>query len=256
MTTPRGRGRERSLLARWALFGFVCLTVAGLTALGVWQLERRVWKLDLIARVNARVHAAPVAPPGPADWPAISTAKDEYLRVRLSGRFLNDRETFVQALTELGPGFWVLTPLKTDHGFIVLINRGFVPPARRAGAEHDVISGETSITGLLRISEPKGRFLRPNDPKAGRWYSRDVAAIAAARGLTDVAPYFIDAEAGANPAAWPRGGLTVLSFPNNHLIYALTWFSLALLLAGGTLYNVREEWRGRHEAAADPGSRC
>jgi surfeit locus 1 family protein len=249
VTGPRGGEPRRSPLARLALLVLVGLAVAGLTALGVWQLERRVWKLDLIARVNARVHAAPIAPPGPADWPAISTAKDEYVRVRLIGRFLNDRETLVQALTDLGPGFWVLTPLKTDRGFLVLVNRGFVPPERRAAVLHSGVSGETSVTGLLRISEPKGRFLRPNDPAAERWYSRDVAAIAAARGLADVAPYFVDAEAGADPKAWPRGGLTVISFPNNHLVYALTWFSLALLLAGVTLYNVWEEWHGRHEAA-------
>jgi surfeit locus 1 family protein len=249
VTDPRGGEPRRSPLARLALLILVGLVVAGLTALGVWQLERRVWKLDLIARVDARVHAAPIAPPGPADWPAIATAKDEYLRVHLNGRFLNDRETLVQALTDLGPGFWVLTPLKTDQGFLVLVNRGFVPPERRASALHGQISGETSVTGLLRISEPKGRFLRPNDPAAERWYSRDVAAIAAARGLPDVAPYFVDAEAGTDPKAWPRGGLTVLSFPNNHLVYALTWFSLALLLAGVTLYNAREEWRGRRGAA-------
>lgn len=254
MTDPRGGEPRRSPLARFALLVFTALAVAGLSALGVWQLERRVWKLDLIARVEARVHAAPIAPPGPADWPAISTAKDEYLRVRLTGRFLNDRETFVQALTDLGPGFWVLTPLKTDRGFLVLVNRGFVPPEQRAAARHGTMSGETSVTGLLRISEPKGRFLRPNEPAVARWYSRDVAAIAAARGLSDVAPYFVDAEAGADPKVWPRGGLTVVSFPNNHLVYALTWFSLALLLAGVTLYNVREEWRGRREAAGETGS--
>jgi len=252
--TSLGGGPRRSPLARLVLLLSVGLAVAGLTALGVWQIERRAWKLDLIARVDARVHAAPIAPPGPADWPAISAAKDEYLRVRLTGRFLNDRETSVQALTDIGPGFWVLTPLKTDAGFLVLVNRGFVPPERRAAALHGTISGETRVTGLLRISEPKGRFLRPNDPAAGRWYSRDVAAIAAARGLTNVAPYFVDAEAGADPKAWPRGGLTVLSFPNNHLVYALTWFSLALLLAGVTLYNAREEWRGRRASAGETGS--
>ena len=255
MTDPHGGG-QRSPRARFVLLALACLAIAGLMVLGVWQLERRVWKLDLIARVTARVHAAPVAPPGPADWPAVSAAKDEYLRVRVRGRFLNDRETFVQALTDLGGGFWVLTPLKTDQGFVVLINRGFIPPERRTAGQYDSIAGEADVTGLLRMSEPKGRFLRPNDPAADRWYSRDVAAIAAARGLTDAAPYFIDAEARPNTETWPRAGLTVLSFPNNHLLYALTWFSLALMLAGTILYNGVKEWRGRHEAGAEIGSKC
>jgi surfeit locus 1 family protein len=237
--TNTSGGGQRSPLARFAVFATLLLVIAGLTGLGVWQLERRVWKLGLIARVDARVHAAPIAPPAPADWPKISAEQDEYLRVHAAGHFLNGHETDVQALTALGPGFWVLTPFKTDQGFIVLVNRGFVPPERLPPTAHGAVNGETSVTGLLRMTEPHGRFLRPNDPAQDRWYSRDVAAIAAARGLTGIAPYFIDAEAGPDPEAWPRGGLTVLDFPNNHLLYALTWFSLALMLAGATLYNVR-----------------
>ncbi len=238
--TITGGGGQRSPLARFAVLAGVLLVIAGLIGLGVWQLERRVWKLGLIARVDARVHAAPVAPPGPIDWPKVSVERDEYLRVSTVGHFLNGHETDVQALTALGPGFWVLTPFKTDQGFIILANRGFVPPERRSPAAHSAVNGETTVTGLLRMTEPKGRFLRTNDPAQDRWYSRDVAAIGSARGLTGVAPYFIDVEAGADPEAWPRGGLTVLDFPNNHLLYALTWFSLALMLAGATLYNVRQ----------------
>ena len=92
--------------------------------------------------------------------------------------------------------------------------------------------GRVEITGLLRISEPKGGFLRNNVPQHNRWYSRDVAAIATARGLHDVAPFFVDADAGSQSAGGPIGGLTVVRFPNNHLIYALTWFALAFMLAG------------------------
>src|SRR5271157_3319191 len=79
-------------------------------ALGTWQLERRIWKLELLARIQERVHVAPQPAPGPAAWPQISALQDEYRAVRASGVFLNDRETLVQAVTELGGGFWVLTP--------------------------------------------------------------------------------------------------------------------------------------------------
>jgi surfeit locus 1 family protein len=218
-----GRGkRALALLAGALLF-------TGFCGLGVWQLERLAWKRDLIARVEARVHAAPVAPPGPGAWAGLSAKGDEYRRVRLEGAFENDRETLVQAVTEKGPGFWVMTPFRADAGYEVLVNRGFVPTelkdpaARRAGD----ISGHTAVTGLLRISEPHGGFLRANQPAAGRWYSRDVAAIAAARGAAPAAPYFVDADATPNPGGWPLGGLTVVHFRNSHLSYALTWFSLA-----------------------------
>ena len=89
------------------------------------------------------------------------------------------------------------------------------------------------------MTEPKGAFLRSNNPAEDRWYSRDVAAIAKARGLSSVAPYFIDADASPNPGGLPVGGLTVISFPNTHLIYAITWFALAGLVAIGMVYATR-----------------
>jgi surfeit locus 1 family protein len=112
--------------------------------------------------------------------------------------------------------------------------------------------GPVLVTGLLRIGEPHGGFLRRNDPKDGRWYSRDVAAIAAARGLSPrlTAPYFIDADATPNPGGLPVGGLTVIAFPNSHLVYALTWYGLALLVGVGFAYAAREEWSIRGGARA------
>jgi surfeit locus 1 family protein len=123
-----------------------------------------------------------------------------------------------------------------------------VPPPRRdpATRPQGQIEGVTTVTGLLRISETGGAYLRANEPAANRWYSRDVAAIAAARGLTDVAPYFIDADAsGGQSDAGPIGGLTVIAFSNNHLQYALTWFGLALMVVGGAFLVLRYEWRWR-----------
>ena len=207
---------------------------AVLIALGVWQVERRAWKLALIDRVEQRVHAPAQPIPSPAAWSAVTAANDEYRHVSLTGRFLHDRETLVQAVTEEGPGYWVLTPLQRGDGTQVLVNRGFVPSERRdASARRDGNpDGPVEITGLLRMSEPKGGFLRNNVPQHNRWYSRDVAAIAAARGLHEAAPFFVDADAGSQSGGGPIGGLTVVRFPNNHLIYALTWFALAFMLAG------------------------
>lgn len=249
-TESRVAPRSRRRLIVFTALGL--LGIAALSSLGVWQIERRVWKLALIDRVEQRVHAAPVAPPPPAEWTGVTAARDEYRHVAVSGHFLNDRETLVRATTELGSGYWVMTPFRTDQGFSLLVNRGFVPPekrdptSRRAGQ----IAGETQVDGLLRISEPKGGFLRKNDPGHERWYSRDVAAIAAARGLAHAAPYFIDAGRMPVAAAWPRGGLTVLAFPNNHLVYAITWFGLALALAGGLVIAWRDD--GRHAGRTDP----
>jgi len=236
-----------------ALIGCAALLFAGFLALGTWQVERRAWKLDLIERVERRVHSDPVDAPGPGRWPQVNAADDEYRHVRIAGSFLHDRETLVQASTRLGPGFWVLTPLRTAQG-TVLVNRGFVPPERRdRAARSNEPDGTATVTGLLRLTEPGGGFLRRNDPAAGRWHSRDVQAIAAARGLPDVAPFFIDAEAqppaGAEPQ-WPAGGLTVVAFRNHHLGYALTWYALAAMVAAAAWLLARSEWRLRRRTDA------
>ena len=219
----------------------------GFLALGGWQVQRLAWKTNLIAQVDARVHAAAVSAPGPTQWAGVTRDKDQYRRVTVRGRFLHDKETLVQAVTDAGGGFWVMTPLVDDRGFTVLINRGFVPSGRRDPAVRadGQVNGPQSVTGLLRITEPKGGFLRANDPAGDRWRSRDVAAIAARRSLTTVAPYFIDADASPNPGGWPRGGLTVIRFANSHLVYALTWFGMALLTLVGLWLFLRDGRRNR-----------
>jgi len=230
------------------------LAVASLVSLGVWQLHRRVWKLALIEQVDRRLAAPPVTAPGPAAWPTIGRG-DVYTRVAVHGLLRNDRATFVQAVSDLGAGYWVLTPMKADEGFVVLVNRGFIPLDMKTNwALGRGPAGAVTVSGLLRVSEPGGGFLRSNDPAADRWYSRDVAAIAAKRSLGPVAPYFIDADARSSPD-WPRGGLTVVAFPNNHLQYAITWFAMAAMLAVTSLWMAirgprrRTVMRDRRESA-------
>ncbi|WP_233238344.1 SURF1 family protein [Bordetella sp. LUAb4] len=254
----RGKNRSKASLVCLALIGLLLFSV--FCALGTWQVQRRAWKLDLIARVDQRVHAAPTPAPGPTDWPRVSADSDEYRRVRLDGNWLDGKDTLVQAVTDLGSGFWVLTPLRLADGSIVLVNRGYIPAEQRQATRPAPDTG--TVTGLLRLSEPGGGFLRKNDPAADRWFSRDVAAIAAARGLpaAQVAPYFVDADAAAAAApaaaagptsgaatptatATPVGGLTVIKFPNSHLVYAITWYGMALMVIIAAVYVVRDERR-------------
>ncbi|HVY13986.1 MAG TPA: SURF1 family protein [Rhodopila sp.] len=219
--------------------------VSLLIGLGIWQIERRAWKLALIDRVEHRVHAAPVAAPGPAAWSALTRGDAEYRHVAVTGRFVAGHDTRVSATTDLGIGAWVLTPFRDVAGYTVLVNRGFVPSGRQDSPPPNHL---VTVSGLLRITEPGGAFLRANDPAHDRWYSRDVAAIAAAQAIPRPAPYFIDADATPDPRArddWPRGGLTRIRFYNNHLVYALTWFGLAAAVAGATVVACRDMWRSR-----------
>lgn len=235
--------RDGSSRRRLAFTGAMLVLMLVFTALGAWQVQRLFWKLDLIERVESRVNAEPVQAPTRTQWPDVTAERDEYRHVTATGQFDHTKETFVQAVTELGPGFWVLTPLATQDGSTILINRGFVPPERRdqASRPQGQPEGTVEVKGLLRISEEGGGFLRSNAPEAGRWYSRDVSAIASAKDLPETAPYFIDADATPNPGGYPVGGLTVIRFRNTHLVYALTWFSLALM-SGGITYII---WRKR-----------
>ncbi|MET4578320.1 SURF1 family protein [Ottowia thiooxydans] len=249
--------------SKWPWLVAAALVLLVLVSLGNWQVERRAWKHDLVARVDARIHAEPVSVPVAAQWPQISRDSHEYQRVVLTGRFLHRHEALVQATTALGAGFWVLTPLQTTEGGTVWVNRGFVSPAARNPSVRGAPApeGEVRITGLLRITEPEGAFLRANDPASDRWHSRDIRELSLSRGLAldKTAPFFVDQEAASGmrlnaeaeglnrPQVWPVAGLTVVRFSDNHLVYALTWYGLAIGLLGALVWVWR---RGRQPKAS------
>jgi surfeit locus 1 family protein len=228
--------RLRSLLAP-GLATLIALVV--LIALGVWQLERKAWKEGLIAQIEARARGEPVDIVPEAHWPAWRARDDEFRRVRVTGTFLHDKEVAVHGLLsgQRGSptqGFYLFTPMRLASGAAVMVNRGFVPPdlrdpARRTDAAP---AGEVTFTGLVRAPETRGWFMPENEPAADHWFTRDIAAMARARGLDRVAPFWIDLDPVPGAMGWPRPGQTRLATPNNHLGYALTWFGIALALLG------------------------
>jgi surfeit locus 1 family protein len=217
--------------------------LAVLISLGVWQLQRLQWKEALIARVTAGVDAPPQAAPGPDTWQSLDLAGWEYRPVTVAGTFRYDAETYANEtlVQPRGPfggfGFFVMTPLATADGWMVYVNRGFVPgdrkdPATRVAGNR---AGETTVVGLLRRPRSRAWFMPADDIDANEWFSRDPGQYARAAGLpvADVAPYIIDAgfDAGLR-GGLPQGGETIVTFANDHLQYALTWFGLAAGLAG------------------------
>jgi surfeit locus 1 family protein len=213
-----------------ALFGLVFLI-----SLGIWQVHRLAWKDALIARIEARSLAAPVPLPPASQWPTLKPDDYEYRHVELRGRF-DDREALVfrgsGPESGEGPGYLVLAPLSLPDGTSVIVNRGFVPSAAKDRAARAPPPGEVTLTGLMREPEPRNLFTPADRPDQDQWFTRDAGAIAAHFGLTRAAPFSVDADYSGDPKSLPRGGTTVIAFPNNHLAYALTWFGLAAALAG------------------------
>ena len=215
---------------------FTLVSGALLLSLGVWQVHRLAWKENLLATIDARTKAAPQPLPPQATWPMLKPADYEYRRVALTGTFDNGKETPVFGSTPYGVGYYVMTPMHLrdgdKDGGVVLVNRGYVPSDRRdpttrpAGA----LNGVVRIVGLMRAPEHRGLFTPADDPAAGQYFSRDPAVLAARVHLANVAPFTVDADATPVPGGWPRGATTVIAIPNNHLVYALTWFGTALAI--------------------------
>lgn len=220
--------RPVAVFVTWSL---TAILTAILLFLGTWQVHRLSEKKELIARVESRAYGEPQ--PLPLNWSTLGPSDNwEYSRVTMRGRFEHEKEVQVYTVTELGPGYWVFTPLSLTSGSHVLINRGFVPNEKRDPSSRieGQTSGEVTVTGLMRGTETAGLFLRANDIASGRYYRRDVAQIAAAKDLTNAAPFYVDADAQPNDGGYPIGGKTQLKFPNSHLSYAITWYVLAVMM--------------------------
>ncbi|MFM8700459.1 MAG: SURF1 family protein [Hyphomicrobiales bacterium] len=229
----------------------VALAFAVLVGLGIWQLVRLDEKERLISQVEAMMKAPPRQLPLQAEWNTPSFAALDFSPVTISGTFRHELEVYLFASVAKGnrgdeqQGLFVLTPFDLADGGSVLVNRGFVPaqlkdPKRRIAGQ---VEGNVTLTGILKIARKPGLFT-PEPDRANRlWFAADPAGMATLQGLTDVAPFVIDADDTPVPGGWPSGGHTVLNFSNNHLQYALTWFGLALVLFVMTLFQLLKRRR-------------
>jgi surfeit locus 1 family protein len=229
---------RRPFWVRALLIGLSAVLIVVFVLLGNWQVRRLAWKNDLITAVDARAFGEPTALPAQFD-PKLHA----YQRVSVDGQFLDSPAVLVKAVTEIGPGLWVMSPLQTDQG-ILWVNRGYVHAD--VATPEDWTPPRTPITGLLRPTVEGGTLLERNDPEIDRWVSRDTKGMSAARNLGQTLPYFLDADHLGAPGTWPRGGMTVIKFSNSHLSYALTWYAMAVLFAGALVYVLL----GRHSESA------
>lgn len=247
--------RRLGALALIIIFGALLV----LLALGTWQVQRLIWKEALLAAIKERLEDEAVLVDEIVALKAVGE-DIEYRPVRLSGRFLHDKEQFFFATHKGRSGYYVYTPFALDDGRLVFVNRGFVDldskdPETRAEGQLD---GIVTLVGLARdrLSGKPSWIVPDNDPAANIFYWKDLDAMAANAGIAaatdDLIDVFVDAGTAPNPGGMPIGGVTRIDLPNNHLQYVITWYGLALALVGvtGVIW-----WRGRNaDKPFDPRS--
>ena len=238
MTAAASRSRGVFGLAIIAL-----VMVGVLASLGVWQLQRRVQKHDLIAALTERLAAAPVALPEPAQWAGLNAATDEFKRVRFTAAYAPAPDAMVYSSgsairTDVsGPGTWAMLPAQLRGGKTLAVNAGFVPNTMQDRAQQDRAVGPlktgipVEMTGYLRFPEPAGTLMATADAGKRLWFTRDTAAMARALGWGDIAPFYIDLEQPAPASGVPKPGPLDVHLKDDHLQYAITWFGLAVAVA-------------------------
>lgn len=249
---------RKSRVAGFTLF--TLLLTAAFVALGIWQLQRRTAKHELIAALTERLADAPVALPPPARWAALTPARDEFRRVSFTATYAASPDAMVYSSGSAvrkdasGPGTWAFLPAQLSSGEIVVIDAGFVENTMQERGVEDravkklVTGAPVTLTGYLRFPEVPG-WLTPAENRDKRlWFVRDHLAIASALGWGTVAPFYIDLEQPVPENGIPRPGPLDVNLKDDHLQYAITWFALA----GAVLIAFAVWLRGRRQSGVNP----
>ena len=219
-------------MLRNTIFALV-LGLAGaavLIGLGVWQMQRLVWKEGIIAGAEAMIADAPIplqATPDPAT--------DRYRAVSVTGAFTGDEAHVLTSSREAGPGFLVIAAYVTDDGRRILVDRGYVPETEKTTPRP---GRAVAVTGNLNWPDDVTGSTPPYDATRAIWYGRDLPAIAA---LLGTEPVLVIARTDTGDGITPQP-VTVAGFRNSHWEYAVTWFSLAAVWLGMTVFLL---WRIR-----------
>ena len=219
---------------------FTLVMVALLVGLGVWQLQRRVEKHALIAALDERLAAEPVALPPSSQWSMLTPDRDEFRRVTFMATYESRLDAMVYSSGSAvrpdisGPGTWAYIPARLPAGEIVAVNAGFVPNTMQDRGTQDravaqLITGKpVTLTGYIRFPVAAG-VLTPDEEHAKRlWFTRDHMAMAHALGWGEVAPFYIDLETPVPPSGIPKPGPLSVQLKDDHMQYAITWFGLAM----------------------------
>ena len=210
-------GRRGRFLKRLAFFIFV--GVAGTTvllSLGKWQLDRLDWKQTILDDISARMRALPVSVPlNP------SPDQDKYLPVKANGKIHAKYIRVLSSQKIIGAGYRIISPFESE-GRRLLLDRGFLKVEDRLTEQ---ISSFKTVDGNLHWPQEVDGFTPASDFENNIWFARDVSALADAlrtEPILIVASNISPSDGQVTPLAVDTKGI-----PNDHLQYAITWFSLA-----------------------------
>ncbi len=232
-----------------AISVFTALALAILIGVGFWQLQRLTWKSGLIAQISERIAAAPV----PLETVEAAYGKGEdirFRRVSLTGVYEHENELHLYSILKGRQGWRAITPFRHGDNELLLVDRGFVPEENKLSAtrKDGLPSGEVRISGNVRTHpEQKGAFTPDNQPEINKWFWYDLTNMLGAvidKKNTKSSVFFVQLDTPDHTAQWPRAVKVSPKLTNNHLGYALTWFGLAITLAGVYVAYVMA-WRRR-----------
>jgi cytochrome oxidase assembly protein ShyY1 len=229
--------------APWSFGLFTLVMVAIFVGLGLWQLQRRVEKHALIAALTERLAAAPVPLPPPSQWGGLSAVRDEFRRVTFTATYarLPDAMVYSAGSAVRGdastPGTWAFLPARLSSGESVVVDAGFVENTMQDRGVEDravakLVTGEpATLIGYLRFPESAGLLTPAENIGKRLWFTRDHPAMAQALRWGEVAPFYIDLETPVPANGIPKPGALQVHLKDDHLQYAITWFTLALAVA-------------------------
>ncbi len=222
--------RKRIIIA--LLFGLIGAGI--LAGLGTWQLGRMQWKAGMLAQIEARIGAAPVAVPLQAN-----EATHQFLPVHMKGRILPEEIHVLASVKKMGAGFRIVSVFVGQDGRRVMLDRGFVAIAAKAAPRPEVAA---EIIGNLHWPDEINSSTPVPDLGAEIWFARDIPAMADALGAEPV--LIVQRESSETALVSSPFAVTSSGIPNRHLEYVVTWFGLALVWLGMTAYLI---WRIRRE---------
>ena len=193
---------------------------AFLLYLGKWQIDRLYWKVDVLKKIDQKIAAAPVLLPAEP-----SESVHKYLSVEISGQLLQESIRVLASKKRYGAGYRIIHVFRTN-GRRLLVDLGFV------GLETDYdidLSSDISLVGNLHWPDELDNFTPEPDLENNIWFARDVERVASALQTEPILIILKDSTLkDKNIKPMP---IDTTHIPNDHLQYAITWFSLAIIWA-------------------------